>query len=224
MEFQAVSRPHLFRTNRVKMRILPQGPVSNLTLTNLDSVSAPTKNVPIGTRHTGSLLKRKHDGSDIWMLVFFPFKCGCLPYSHSVRGNCYWKMTCTQVFSSSVRLSAHRCWESSVPSKKVRHHQRVWFQAFICQELSWFYDVRPPVLSQGPEIQRQVSVFPCTFCSLKTFQCCTGNAHEETGCATVSESADCHTVLTQKRWCLSGNGSASSREPPACFRNPKGWN
>ena len=39
----------------------------------------------------------------------------------------------------------------------------------------------------------------------------------------VSKSADCHPVVTQ-RWHLTGNEAAASCwEPPACFRNPKGW-
>ena len=32
---------------------------------------------------------------------------GGLPYSHTVRGNCYWKLTSKQEFSSSVWLSPH---------------------------------------------------------------------------------------------------------------------
>lgn len=44
------------------------------------------------------------------------------------------------------------------------------------------------------------NVFPYTFCGLKnTFLCHTGNDCEETGYGSVSESADCHPVVTQKR-------------------------
>ena len=47
----------------------------------------------------------------------------------------------------------------------------------------------------------------------------------ETGCGSVSESADCLTVVTQKRLHSTGIEPGDGRcESPACLRNPKGWN
>ena len=47
----------------------------------------------------------------------------------------------------------------------------------------------------------------------------------ETGCGSVSESADCLTMVTQKRLHSTGIEPGDGRcESPACLRNPKGWN
>ena len=47
----------------------------------------------------------------------------------------------------------------------------------------------------------------------------------ETGCGSVSESADCLTMVTQKRLHSTGIEPGNGRcESPACLRNPKGWN
>ena len=65
MDFQAVARPHHIWGLPVerKMQILPPRPSSQV------DTQAGSKNVPDRPRLTRSLLQRKQDGTDIWMLL-----------------------------------------------------------------------------------------------------------------------------------------------------------
>ena len=47
-------------------------------------------------------LQRKCDGIDVWNWFAFPYGCGGLPYRCTIRGNCFYKMTCNQEFSGSA--------------------------------------------------------------------------------------------------------------------------
>ena len=67
----------------------------------------------------------------------FSFDCEALPYGHSLRGICNWKMTCKQALSSRVWLQHTKWWESYLHSSK-ENQQRVCFQASIYQELFSF--------------------------------------------------------------------------------------
>lgn len=193
---------------------------------NSHSVYVPTetKNLLKRPRHTRALLQRKHDRLDVWKVFLLSLVgMGVFLWDHHQR-NCYWKMTSKQVFSSLCDSQHTERRESYVPLRKIRHQWRV-FSGLYLSQLSRFNEVRPPCLYQGPNFEHHGSVFHYSFCGLKTFQCHTGNAHVETGFGSVSEIADCHTVVTKKRWHSTGSEPATwCCELSVCFRNPKVWN
>lgn len=59
-------------------------------------------------------------------------------------------------------------------------------------------EVRPSGLPQGLNFEGKDNVFHFLWLE-NTFLCHTGNDCEEAGYGSVSESADCHPVVTQKR-------------------------
>ena len=61
--------------------------------------------------------------------------CWGLPYAHTIRGNCYWKMTSKQAFSSSMWHSAHISQRKIHSLEEVLHQQKVCFQASIKNSL-----------------------------------------------------------------------------------------
>lgn len=79
-------------------------------------------------------------------------------------------MISKQAFSSLCDSQHTECRESCVPLRKIRHQWRV-FSGLYLSKLSRFSDVRPPCLGRGPSFECHGSVFPCSFCGLKTHSC-----------------------------------------------------
>ena len=106
IDFQAVAKPQLSRVNQETMLILSSR--CNIQVhTQYVSLQYPR----IFKTDLGSLDPSYRENlmeQTFGCLFAFPSECGCLPYGDIVRGNCYWKMTYEQAFSSSVLLSAHR--------------------------------------------------------------------------------------------------------------------
>lgn len=88
----------------------------------------------------------------------FPLNVGAFPTVTASGEIATEKWPAHKCFQAVCDSQPHRCWKSSVPSKKVRHHQRVWFQAISVRTVL-ILRCETSVLSQGPEIQRQSVCF-----------------------------------------------------------------
>lgn len=83
-----------------------------------------------------------------------------LPYCHSLRGNCHWKMNSKQMFSSSVWLSAHSTLGKLCSFNEGKAStESVFFIAGTVQLLR----CESSGLIKGPKFQSQDSVSCCTF-------------------------------------------------------------
>ena len=148
-----------------KMRILPPGPVSSLT----HSVPIGSKNVPDRPRRIRSLLQRKRDGTDVWMSLWVSLWVwdpsslgtraqGLLPLTNDLQAS---------AFQPCVTLSPQAAREAIFLGAR-KGSPRECFQASILEQVFHFSDVRPPGLIQGPKLQSQSCVSPCTFQALQT--------------------------------------------------------
>ena len=71
-------------------------------------VPTVSKKFPDRPIFTESLLQRKCDRADIWMLVFLSLWVWGLPCGQTLSWNCDWKMISKQALLSCVWLSAHK--------------------------------------------------------------------------------------------------------------------
>lgn len=84
--FQGVARPTCFRGHCSEEKVAIFTTKVQCPASHARCVPTGSRNFPDRPRITGSLLQRKHDGTDVWMLVCFP--CGMGPfYSHEGNYN-----------------------------------------------------------------------------------------------------------------------------------------
>ena len=90
----------------------------------------------------------------------FTCECGGLPYGHTSRGNCYWKMTSNKHFQTVYDTEHTDCWESYVPLRKERYLERICYQASIYRKLSRFKHVSPPSFPEDLNTRFRAVCFP----------------------------------------------------------------
>ena len=165
MDFQAVARPHCFKVNREKILMLPTK--SSIQVhTQYVSLKYPR----IFQTDLGSLDPSYRENlmeQTFWCLFACPCECGGFPYCNTVRGNCYWKMTCKQGFSSSVLLAAHRMLGKLCFFDK-RHKKRVFFRHLSIRSCidSKMWELQ--VCTEDLISRLIVSMFPCSLQVLLT--------------------------------------------------------
>ena len=120
---------------REKCEFCHQGPVSTVRFRRRPCCIHPysTKSRLTGHSYRENVMEQMFG---CW--IAFSCECGGHPYCHNIMGSCCWKMTWKQAFQAVCESQHTEYWESTVPSRKERHQQRVCFQASIYQELSWF--------------------------------------------------------------------------------------
>ena len=112
-------------------------------------------------------------------------------------------------------------WESFLLSRKERHSQSVCFQASILHEpFCWVLSCCSECLNS----RVKAMCLPALFYPWKQIPSSFRYGSWGYCCGSVSESVGCHAVVTSSRWHSTANWPvAGSCEPPACFRNSKGW-
>ena len=201
--------PHHFRAHGMKMQICHQGLVSKFTLSIYFHRS---QNLQKRARHTWSLLQRKHDEPDVWMVVLLSVSEGALPMIMS--GEIATENLPLSKASQAVFDSQHtKRRESYVRLRKVRHPWRVCWCLSLSRTLSiknskrWNLWGCPEDLT-SPVMALSFLTLSVTWKHISTlYQVCPwGKRLWE-----LFESAYCHTVVIQKRWHSTGN------EPATCL-------
>ena len=178
MDFQIVARPHHVGASWEKNVIF----AIKVWYPGSHSGCVPTlsKNFPDRSRITGSLLQRKHGGTDWNVCLLFPESVGAFPKVTQSGDIVTEKWPSSKHFQAMCYSQDTECWENYVPSVNERHQKRMWFQASIrnCQD-SQMLELQ---VCTEDLISRSVQYVSLHFHSLlNTFLAQTGTVHEETG-------------------------------------------
>ena len=158
---------------------------------------------------------------DMNVVLIFPVNMGTKPSQHSRhQGTCHWKMTFKQCVILSMqdprkafffqgRKGIHRECVSRPLSCKNHFASKMWVLS-CCSEC----------------LNSRVKAMCLTALFYPWKQIPSSFRYGSRGyyCGSVSESVGCHAVVTSSGWHSTANWPvARSCEPPACFRNSKGW-
>ena len=124
--------PHHFRAHGMKTQICHQGLVSKFTLSIYFHWSQNLQKRP---RHTWSLLQRKRDEPDVWMVVLLSVSVGALPMITSGEIATE-KLPPSKASQAVFDSECTKCRESYVLLRKVRHPWRVCWCLSLSRTLS----------------------------------------------------------------------------------------